>query len=903
MNKRIAKPLCIFLTLIMLTVSGAAVTVSAEANPYSLSGDCGANGSDAVQYFCFNDNSMAIMPKNNNEPAAMRNYSLDTSNGGYSTAPWYNGDLTKISSTLFATKIAVEYGVTSIGDYSFYLKDYYEYGGFVQLYNVDISSTVEYIGKYAFYNQRIEHVVIPPSVTHIGENAFKNCTLKPANGITYYGNPADLTWDSDSKTADTEFSSKMTVHILNSYASRVAEFNELFAYKNIEFSADMTNPYANEDMVTGRNIALYYGSVNSRVFGGAAPFIIIGSFNGKKKSVTYGSNGFASCVYDDNDKNYYILTNNGTGALNEAVCPQSSGYKVTEYKTPARNDLKLNITHTYIGTNTVKVIYRLTNTTKAEIKGLKMGGTGDIKIGADDTAAINPLNETINNETKQVGFYMKSTKDYDKSNSDDYATLGFIGKDVKDNNNTYYSDANFFYGKVAANSGASAAGSKSTVLIPYRIFNINEAQTDQEGQSHTSGNFNNELDSGMSFYWDIDSLPAESTVERAVLFSVYGANASDNGQAMVTEKEATFHTVTWKDWNDTILMQQLAAENETVPASAYSGAEPSKEEDYDYTYAFNGWNIGETDQNGNVVYTAQYTQTAKLFKGHSLTLNGDIGVNFYLNPTLINVGDKVDFKWFTKSSAKTIKDSDLVTLNINNEQKQFYKVSCNVAAAEMAYNIHAVATINGHVYSETDDYSVREYGDKIISSPNGTFDNQTELTALAERMLDYGAKAQVLFDRIPNNLANGNVTNYSMPTEPPEIPSKKDNMQNGTDELGLKYMGTSVVYLTTTTLRHYYKVVDKDKFAAVKNTSNFNYGAKGSLIYYEYTDIAAADLDEPIEFTIGAGDKAKSYKFSALDYARIVLNNNTTTDEEKALAMASYWYNNAANTYYSLQGV
>ena len=244
----------------------------------------------------------------------------------------------------------------------------------VQLNNIDISNTVTSIGKYAFYNQKIQQVVIPPTVTHIGANAFQKCALNTENGITYHGNPEHLTWDSEGDE-DEEFPNGMKVHILTDYSGKVSELNHHFAYKNITFVADVEDPYAQEGDALDRNIAAYYSSVNSNVFGGAAPYVIVGRFDGKKKSVTYGSNGFVSCVKQGSD--YYMLTNNNTGSLNKVVYNSVSG-KATGYDQTARTDLKLNISHTYIGSNTVKMIYKLKNTGTQTISGLKLGGTGVI---------------------------------------------------------------------------------------------------------------------------------------------------------------------------------------------------------------------------------------------------------------------------------------------------------------------------------------------------------------------------------------------------------------------------------------------------------------------------------------------------------------------------------------------
>ena len=890
MNKP-CKLISMLLALVLLAgvIVAAPVTAGAAGgnpnfNPVLASGKCGVNENSDVEFYCFQDGSMAVFgngPMNDFERV-----------GGISTAPWYGSNLQTVFASTVMRKIAVEYGITRIGDYSFFLPSDYE--RYVVLYNIDIANSVTSIGEYAFGNQKfIQQVVIPPSVTHIGKNAFKNSGLKFDKGIIYYGDPDTLIWDCEEGT-DSEFSQTMTVHILSKYESREAAFNTKFAAKKLQFKADMDDPYAQEGQQLERNIAVYYSSVNSHVFGGAAPFVIVGKFDGRKKSVTHGSSGFVSCVWDGNKSKYYLLTDNNTGALNEADIDGTGKQKETYGN--LHESLQLKITHEYIGANTVKMIYTLKNTGSQALSNLKLGGTGDIKIGADDFADIIALNQGGN----QVGFYMKSTKNYDKTaDGQDYATLGFIGKSVEASG----ASANFFYGVANANATQSAVGAKTMALVPERIFSPN---TNVSNKSYTQGDYTESKDSGMSFYWDGISLEGGASKSYAVLFSVYGENQSNS---MFDEiNAANFRTVKWMDWDNSTLLMQSIKKTETP---VYPGTPPVRQHDNQYDYEFSRWDPAPQAGDNDVVYQAVYNSTPrKFFTGHSLTLHGDIGVYFYVDVNVAGVSKeeiennsksvRIHFDWFDKTSDYTLKASDY------DSQTGFFKARCNVAAAEMAYNIHATAYIGNQQFTSidvpyTDDYKVRNYGLAIIGSTAGTYGaKHNQLVNLAKAMLDYGAKSQGVFERTKNTdgsnieMANDGVA-YNMQEYTVELSCS--DMTEGLEDYGLKYYGSTMVFLTTTSIRHYYQVIDTAKFNAMKNAHNFTgYTLKpnGTLYYFEKADIAAAELNQDQPLTIGN----QTYHFTALDFAAILQAKGAQS--EKNLGTALYWYNYYANLYYGI---
>ena len=876
-----------------------------EETPYFDHGTCGASAAENVQWFTFNDGSIAILGD-----GAIASYLPDGS--ANPTAPWYTSGY--LMATLTSTKVAVEDGVTAIGDYDFYLPSAYLIVN--QMVSVDLPESLISIGAHAFENQsKLQKITIPLNVSSIGADAFAGCAQ--LRHIDFYCDPTPtaLEWADDSRP----FTTQVTCHINPRYEDKVDELNRTYKAKNVNFEANLYNGLINESDGVERNIKAYMAQETTSILGGAVPVVVIGTFSGQKKSVTHGSNGFATCVRLGTEGNYryYVHTNNSSGNINEVTLNPTSGIVTAVSDTP-HDTLRLTVRIEYIGASIVKIIYEIQNIGESPVDNVMLGGTGDIKIGADDYAAISPLTE----DESQVGFYMTSRKAYDQSGSD-YATLGFIGQGVKLNStdDEPLPAATYFYGPVAGNKGQSATGVYKHRLMPERVFTPGTG-----AQISGAYNTDNKGDAGMSYYWDVGTVAAEETKKYAVLFSVYGNDTTqaDSGQSMVTEKSKTYYTVTWNGHNGTALLKQ-AVESGTAPV--YDGETPVKPSDDSYHYEFKGWSSdggttvlspGELPVvDGDVTYTAQFEPKPKFFAKHSLTLDdGDIGVNFYIDPRGagltaedVTEGTKtitIQFSWYNKTGTYKISAEDLNT----KDGTDYFKATCRVAAAEMAYNIHAVAFISdspsvlGAEYTkEHDNYSVMQYGKTIITASENTFDHQEALVALARTMLDYGAKAQVVFDRqqdidgsaVP--LANdfsvypGSSFGYTMAAHTiagsvPDVEAPEDS--------GLRFYGVSMIFLSKTTIRLYYRVTDRAAFEELSNRSDFK--QNGSLYYLETAGIRADRLDDDNSFRIG--DTA--YTYSGLDYAGRL--QGRPSSHEQNLGTAIYWYSTAANAYFASVG-
>ena len=170
-------------------------------------------------------------------------------------------------------------------------------------------------------------------------------------------------------------------------------------------------------------------------------------------------------------------------------------------------------------------------------------------------------------------------------------------------------------------------------------------------------------------------------------------------------KRIQLYTITFKN-DDEVLQTSKVISGETPE---YKGATPTKPADAQYVYTFAGWKDDTTTYapdalpavTGDTTYTAVFTATPKkLFVGNTITLNADIGVNFFINSAYADFAGAetatVVFTWDSGNCTKVVNLKELT------KESGCYKATCDVVAAHMAHEIHAVVYLNGTALDETE---------------------------------------------------------------------------------------------------------------------------------------------------------------------------------------------------------
>ena len=292
-----------------------------------------------------------------------------------------------------------------------------------------------------------------------------------------------------------------------------------------------------------------------------------------------------------------------------------------------------------------------------------------------------------------------------------------------------------------------------------------------------------------------------------------------------------------------------------------------------------------------------------VFKGYTLSLGGDIGVNFYTLMPEDVVGDRDYIEFSIDDIEKTqiiyVKDARKVV----KDGVTYYVFDCQVPAKNMTSTVYADFYMNGQRVGRNW-YSVKNYANYILM--NQTY--YADAVPLVTAMLNYGAYAQLYFGYKTEDLANKNLYNgnYDFDSVTASLINRPYDSSKTVLPTGLTASSASMVLDSNTTLKIYFtdntnkkltfKLVDGDKEITLTPT------VSGGRKIIRITGIAADRLNDDFKIKVYVEGDSNEYSvtYSPMTYAYNILNREpdaVRTEELRNLMKAFYLYNQATVAY------
>lgn len=294
--------------------------------------------------------------------------------------------------------------------------------------------------------------------------------------------------------------------------------------------------------------------------------------------------------------------------------------------------------------------------------------------------------------------------------------------------------------------------------------------------------------------------------------------------------------------------------------------------------------------------------------GHTLSLEGNIGVNFIVDMDGMDVNNEENYVLFTlwDGSTQKVLAKDATPTNIDDYDGTYYAFTCEVASDEMTTDITAqffspLAKEGGKEYH----YTVKAYADYILANPNN-YDGK--VVELVKAMLNYGAYSQQYFGTNEDVLANADLS-----AEDKFVPSSneedakgllKDYEVSAVTKEGLGTFASAYLVLESeTTLKVRFKPaegVNADDLSFTVDGAAAKTVMSGDDVMVVIENIKAQDLDKMFAIVASKGTDTLGFSCSTLSYGHAILNIETSevyTAKLKNLIEALNHYNLAANVY------
>ena len=289
--------------------------------------------------------------------------------------------------------------------------------------------------------------------------------------------------------------------------------------------------------------------------------------------------------------------------------------------------------------------------------------------------------------------------------------------------------------------------------------------------------------------------------------------------------------------------------------------------------------------------------------GHSLSLDGDIAVNYYMELSESVAASDSAYMSFTvaldnreyeqkvfvnpkEGENRTVADTTVD----ESSGKTLHIFKCRVAAKEMTADITG-QIVDGEDSGAQHVYSVKRYADYLLShtAENMIFANAAPLV---RAMLNYGAYSQLYFNENTENLANADLIEVDKLLGQADI-NVADVSTESLPE-GVDFMGATLSLKSQTTLSLLFKSSEPLSFSC-------SYGMKVETVESgEYRLARIRNIPSALlgtSFTLSVGSTG-SIAYSPMNYCKKVLSGGSDDEALQNTVKALYFYYEAANSYF-----
>ena len=783
-------------------------------------------------------------------------------------APWYDYLSSGTSSGGNITKIVVQSGITSIGDYAFH--------GSYGTTSVSIASSVTEIGKYAFSGIEATSLSIPYGVKIIDDNAFSGCWE-----LTKVTLPSSLL-----KIGAGAFSQCYMLTEVNIPAS-VCEFgpaevtlweqNPFSSCTGIQkFTVDSNNP-----ILCAENGVLYskdktrlihypLGSENT-------------SFELPEGVTTICQNAFHSCK-----KLRSITISKSVKVFESYAFAYCSALKEVTFLGDAPTDWGYDIFYK----NTLTAYYPIKNVTWTSEDMQNYGGTvtWTPKGENGEIAGMhgNNIYWLFNQTSGTLTIFGNGEIEYRYSGSEMpwYKYRNQIKAIIVEPGITKINKYAFEYLEYVttislpdtlttlALNAFNDCGSLNNLMLPSSITAI-------EGSSNTGYPAFIRCESLTDVYYmgtkeEWLSIPkaayvqntyAEMEMHFLILHETPPTCTQEGKQSYYAFDDISIYDFMYDlDWNPITTLG-------TIPTTDHNYGEC--EITLKPTFAANGQMQISCIHCGHIQTKTIEPLVGKI-KEWNIVLEDDYATNFYLQ-----ISDSIE----STAKVRLTIGNDTVTYNVSDLEKNedgYFRLTANISAAQMSDFI-TVMVMNGRDIGSNSTYTVREYCDTILAD-----ETHSKYHALVKEMLNYGAMAQMYFGYDTENLANDGITGVASEN----VPETAVEMTVTDSIEQLNFYGASLVYRDRIAVRYYF-TGDMTGMVFTANGKTYTPIAKDGMYYIEIADILPQDLDKQITLTVTDSDgNALTVTYGPMNH--MVRMNAKGDEKTQNLMKALYNYHLAA---------